>query len=176
MYHKFYGQILHIAYLGLFQSPLKLNNPEILMTENLHCCICNDDDACEHVKLVCNHTFHKKCMDQWANSIRNDFPTCPLCRERIATDTGGWCALSTAYITTGKITDPYVERCFKEKPFLEYPLLGSPTSATTTYKVSLTTGSIGWIDIENTKSEYGFMLNDAYIPFEIIKCGTFKIV
>jgi hypothetical protein len=40
------------------------------------CTICLDKINENNVKLICNHNFHKKCLDKWL-SINN---SCPLCR------------------------------------------------------------------------------------------------
>ena len=48
---------------------------------NQQCSICHDIYKCKEYKrsLVCNHTFHKKCIDKWLKQNIN----CPMCRTEI---------------------------------------------------------------------------------------------
>jgi hypothetical protein len=41
------------------------------------CSICLESET--NVTLLCNHTFHKKCIDEWLNKKNN----CPICRHNI---------------------------------------------------------------------------------------------
>ena len=47
--------------------------------ENYDCCICGDNIGTNEIAktLVCNHTFHKKCINKW---FKIKF-TCPLCKH-----------------------------------------------------------------------------------------------
>lgn len=50
-------------------------------TEYEMCCICLEElHSSKCVITVCNHVFHKECLDQ---SVNLQFPNCPLCRELI---------------------------------------------------------------------------------------------
>jgi hypothetical protein len=50
--------------------------------ENNTCPICLDElKKGEYYRnLVCNHCFHKKCIDNW---FKKDHSDCPMCRKRI---------------------------------------------------------------------------------------------
>ena len=74
--------------------------------DELECPICLDPLGTENVKTlnkvaakqkinnvetdiqVCGHSFHKKCIDNWINSTREQTggPRCPVCRTKISRD------------------------------------------------------------------------------------------
>ena len=56
-----------------------ISNYLIPVSSQKECCICCNIKEKESLKLPCNHTFHKKCINKW---IENSL-TCPLCRENI---------------------------------------------------------------------------------------------
>ena len=49
---------------------------------NNECSICIENFCCGEYQrtLVCNHTFHKKCIDKWFKKDKNE---CPICRRVI---------------------------------------------------------------------------------------------
>ena len=44
------------------------------------CIICQDTKYKQHIKLQCNHSFHKACIDRYIRSRKTE---CPLCRAEI---------------------------------------------------------------------------------------------
>jgi len=48
------------------------------------CSICLDEfDSKENVeKLLCNHLFHKDCLNEWKCKFKTT-ATCPICRKKI---------------------------------------------------------------------------------------------
>ena len=42
-------------------------------------CFCLDTKQEQGVKLSCNHTFHKDCIEKWININ----PICPICRKEL---------------------------------------------------------------------------------------------
>jgi hypothetical protein len=47
---------------------------------NTNCTICLEElNKC--VKLKCNHTYHKECIDTWFKTNNNNTKSCPLCRQ-----------------------------------------------------------------------------------------------
>ena len=42
-------------------------------------CSCSLGECSDKIKLICGHTFHKKCIRDWFLTAKN----CPLCRKNI---------------------------------------------------------------------------------------------
>lgn len=51
----------------------------IIIDENENCSICLDSEKKEWIKLSCNHSFHKDCINMWVATNR----TCPVCRVNL---------------------------------------------------------------------------------------------
>lgn len=62
---------------------IKLENKNNIMEEyngEIYCSICIDEsDKSKQVKLMCNHTFHEKCILSWFIEYKKK--SCPLCRK-----------------------------------------------------------------------------------------------
>ena len=53
--------------------------------EEQTCPICYEKlNESETVITVCNHKFHKKCINTWKSFQRRDKRTCPICRTRLS--------------------------------------------------------------------------------------------
>jgi hypothetical protein len=62
------------------QCKLKSNNEFChIHIKNPECSICYNKIPTDNTKLLCNHIFHNKCIDDWFE--RNS--TCPLCRIEV---------------------------------------------------------------------------------------------
>lgn len=48
------------------------------------CCICLEEykDNTYKRTLICNHHFHKKCIDKWFRNCNDDDISCPMCRSK----------------------------------------------------------------------------------------------
>jgi hypothetical protein len=62
--------------LGPYRK-IKKNDPVI--EKDCYICLESFKEGSYKRTLVCNHTFHKKCVDKWFNKHDND--TCPICRK-----------------------------------------------------------------------------------------------
>lgn len=51
------------------------------------CAICFDAEA-ERIAVICNHIFHRACIDQWLRTIGSN-GQCPLCRHQLAPRVAG---------------------------------------------------------------------------------------
>tara|TARA_E500000178_G_scaffold320819_1_gene344223 strand:- start:327 stop:647 length:321 start_codon:yes stop_codon:yes gene_type:complete len=51
------------------------------VTNNTECSICLDSDENEKIKLECDHSFHKNCLEEWYIKSKNK--NCPVCRQLI---------------------------------------------------------------------------------------------
>lgn len=60
----------------------KIKSCDSLLKSNEICTICQNSYKMGEYKreLVCNHTFHKKCIDKWFKKNHN---TCPICRYQV---------------------------------------------------------------------------------------------
>ena len=60
-------------------KPIKIKQNDSVLSEN--CMICMDDYKINQFKRIlpiCNHYFHKKCIDKWFKKTI----TCPICRVK----------------------------------------------------------------------------------------------
>ena len=51
----------------------------VSIDENENCSICLEAEKKEWIKLSCNHSFHKDCINMWVATNR----TCPVCRVNL---------------------------------------------------------------------------------------------
>ena len=84
-YEKCYKDI-DIRKKRIENETIERKNAKIVMEELLNeinkrlqfkCCICQDFRKCKITTTLCNHSFHKTCLNQW-QQVKN---TCPLCRK-----------------------------------------------------------------------------------------------
>ena len=68
-YHKKY----------LFVTSVDESTKEVERECSICLTVCENND--EHYTTPCNHLFHEKCMEKWANASKK--LTCPLCRTEI---------------------------------------------------------------------------------------------
>jgi len=78
-----------LNFLGLEEVPFKelvpgykkIKSDDIILNNEYPCIICQNNYTIGEYKreLICNHMFHKKCIDKWLKINIS----CPLCRKEI---------------------------------------------------------------------------------------------
>ncbi|KAK1403749.1 RING-type domain-containing protein [Heracleum sosnowskyi] len=81
----FYRPITTVQFFQLVETknPMSHYDSAILIDQSEECSVClSTFENGQDIRKVkqCNHSFHKHCLDKW---LRQDFPTCPLCRTSV---------------------------------------------------------------------------------------------
>ena len=66
--------LFHVLFL---ETEFKIHNPVRTLNTEV-CSICLSEDDIDKHSTVCNHIFHKKCIEEWINKYQNN--ECPTCR------------------------------------------------------------------------------------------------
>ena len=58
----------------------EINNHKCIFSENCPICFTSFTKDDNIRNLVCNHIFHKECIDKWLVDFEN---TCPVCKKKL---------------------------------------------------------------------------------------------
>ena len=81
LYNEYVSTFKNSKYNRGLGAYYKIKDSDLLIKNKDYCIICLQKYKQGEYKriIICNHTFHKKCIDTWFKKSNNFF--CPICRK-----------------------------------------------------------------------------------------------